>query len=199
MPATRYRDSQTPKKDETNRSKSLDKELGRLDADIQRFHVDSRRFLAGDLDIPPDDQMERIADTIRQLRIRGVRGVADNFRLSSLEARFNSHRELHNRRLREREQGLARRPGSGREQPDPTKGIVFGENGDLHAVENLYKGLFLRGGSRNPGMDLERFRSYIHRQADAIREKTGCRDIQFRIAMQEDGKAKIKARPIRRR
>ncbi|MEO1082645.1 MAG: MXAN_5187 C-terminal domain-containing protein [Acidobacteriota bacterium] len=177
----------------------LDRELNKLDRDIQQFHVDSRRFLAGDLDIPPEDLMERIAGTIRKMRVRGVRGVADNFRLNSLEARYNSHRELHNRRMRESEQSKARRHPSIRQEADPSKGIVFGENGDRHAVESLYKGLFLKSGTRNPAMDLERFRSYIHRQADTIREKTGCRDIQFRIDVQDDGKAKIKARPIRRR
>jgi len=187
--------AQAPKK----RDSELSRELDRLDREIQQFHVDSRRFLAGDLEIPPDDQMERIAATIRKLRVRGIRGVADNFRLNSLEARYNSHRELHNRRMRESEQGKSRRAMRGvRQEADPKKGIVFGENGDLHAVENLYKGLFLKTGTRNPKMDLENFRSYIHRQADTIREKTGCRDIQFRVDVQ-DGKAKIKAKPIRRR
>lgn len=177
----------------------LSRELDQLDREIQQFHVDSRRFLAGDLDIPPDDQMDRIASKIRKMRIKGIRGVADNFRMNSLEARYNSHRELHNRRVRETEQGATTRRNRGvREEADPRKGIVFGENGDKQAVETLYKGLFLKTGTRNPAMDLERFRTYIHRQADTIREKTGCRDIQFRIDVQDDGKAKIRARPIRR-
>lgn len=190
----RARDQESKKKNQ-----DLTRELDQLDREIQQFHVDSRRFLAGDLDIPPEDLMERISGTIRKLRVRGIRGVADNFRLNSLEARYNSHRELHNRRVRESEQGRSRRAMRGvREEADPRKGIVVGENGDLHAVEKLYKGLFLKSGTRNPAMDLERFRSYIHRQADTIREKTGCRDIQFRVDIQE-GKAKIKAKPIRRR
>ena len=62
---------------------------------------------------------------------------------------------------------------------------------DSRAVAALYQGLY----RRNPKMDLERFRTYIERQADVIRSKTGCQDIQFRIAVQ-DGKVKLKARPI---
>lgn len=190
--------SSNPKRPQA-KAPDLSHELDRLDREIQQFHIDSRRFMAGDLDIPPDELMERITASIRKLRVRGIRGVADNFRLNSLEARFNSHRELHNRRIRETEQGKTRRAVRGvRDQPDASRGIVFGENGDLHAVENLYKGLFLKTGTRNPAMDLERFRTYIHRQADTIREKTGCSDIQFRVDVQ-DGKAKIKAKPIRRR
>ena len=41
------------------------------------------------------------------------------------------------------------------------------------------------------------FRAYIDRQAEAIRKKTGCAEIQFRIAV-EEGKMKLKARPLRR-
>ena len=45
-------------------------------------------------------------------------------------------------------------------------------------------------------MDLDRFGAYLERQAEAIRSKTGCREIQFRVAV-EDGKMKLKAKPIR--
>ena len=50
--------------------------------------------------------------------------------------------------------------------------------------------------SSNPKMDLERFGAYLERQAESIRSKTGCREIQFRLAV-EDGKMKLKAKPIR--
>ncbi|MEM6793819.1 MAG: hypothetical protein AAF725_07535 [Acidobacteriota bacterium] len=176
-----------------------EQKLLKLDQEIRQFHVDSRRFMAGDLDVPPEELMERIVATIRQIRTSKMRGVADNFRLNSLEARFNSHRELHNRRLRERERKGVGRVLAGRDQLDPTQGIIFGENGDRQAVETLYKGLYLKSGTSNPKMDLERFRSYLHRQADVIRAKTGCTDIHFRIDTQDGGKAKIKAKPIRRR
>ena len=46
-------------------------------------------------------------------------------------------------------------------------------------------------------MDLGRFRAYLDRQAEVIRKKTGCAEIQFRIAV-EEGKMKLKAKPLRR-
>ncbi|MCP4203077.1 MAG: hypothetical protein GY769_14240, partial [bacterium] len=77
--------------------------------------------------------------------------------------------------------------------PDPRKGVVLGDRESSSAVEALYRGLYRPGSA----MDLERFRSYIHRQAEVVRAKTGCREIQFRIAVQ-DGKMKLKAKPVRR-
>ncbi len=64
------------------------------------------------------------------------------------------------------------------------------------AVEALYKGLYLRRGATRTSMDLERFRSHLEKQAGVIRAKTGCQEIQFRIA-EENGKMKIKAKPIK--
>ena len=43
--------------------------------------------------------------------------------------------------------------------------------------------------------DLGSFRAYLGKQVDAIRQKTGCSDVQFRLAL-EDGKLKLKARPL---
>lgn len=175
---------------------ALDQDVQVLTQWIEQFRIDSLRFFGGDLKIPPEDLKTQIAARFRQIRSGGVQGVADNFRLNSLEARFNSQLDLYNRKLREREQGGARRTASTPADPDPMQGVVVGSGGDNNAVEVLYKGLYLSTGARNPGMDLEKFRSYIDRQAAVVRSKTGADNIQFRIAV-EDGKMKIKAKPLK--
>ena len=174
-------------------NQQIEMEIDRLQASIQRFRVDSQRFFAGDLKLPPDELRERIAADIRRLRGKSQKGASASFRLGSLEAQFQSHQDLFGRRLRQRETSehrVASQPE--RPAPDPKKGVVLGGGNDAPAVEALYRGL------QNPKMDLDRFRVYIARQADAIRGKTQCREIQFRIATQ-DGKMKLKARPIRRK
>ena len=175
---------------------ALDQEVEILTRWIEQFRIDSLRYFGGDLKIPPEDLKTQITVKFRQIRTGGVKGVADNFRLNSLEARFNSQLDLYNRKLREREQGGARKAAKTQKAPDPTQGVVVGSAGHSNAVEVLYKGLYLNSGSRNPGMDLEKFRSYIDRQAAVVRSKTGADNIQFRIAV-EDGKMKIKAKPVK--
>ncbi len=176
-------------------NRELDRRIDRLAASIQKFRIDAQRFFAGDLKLPPEDLREKIAAELRQLRGPSRRvGAAARFRLGTLEAQFQSHLDLFGRRLREREL-IAAGPAAADEHrppPDPERGVVVGPRADSAAVEALYNGLH----QRNPKMDFERFRTYIHQQAEAIRAKTGCRDIQFRLAVQ-DGKMKLKAKPIR--
>jgi hypothetical protein len=101
---------------------------------------------------------------------------------------------------------------------DPQAGIVIGRSPDPGAVAALYEGLTAvtagqggaplagvtgstvgsdsaGGAAAGPRFDLASFGSYLQRQAAAIRDKTGCEDVQFRLAA-EDGKLKLKARPV---
>ena len=176
----------------------IERQLNQLDADIRRLRVDYQRFLAGDLHIPPEDLRESIHGRLRRLRTKNLKAAADNFRLNSLEARYNSYAELYSRRLREREEGSRRVAGAEQEKrPDAQKGVVIGQKAGSDEVTALYKGLYLRDGTRQPKASLESFQSYLDRQAQAIRQKTGCSEIEFRVA-EEGGKLKLKAKPLRR-
>ncbi len=173
----------------------VDQDIDRLAASIRRFRVDSQRFFAGDLKLPPDELRERIGTELRRLRNSSLNGARANFRLGTLEAQFQSHLDLYGRRLRAREQGQSSSVAKTTKVAvaDPAVGVVLGAQDNSAAVEALYGSLQ----QRNQGMSFEKFSAYIQRQADVIRNKTGCREIQFRVAVQ-DGKTKLKAKPIRR-
>lgn len=173
--------------------KKLEAEIMAIGPMINQYRIDFQRFFAGDLQRPPDELRERISKEIRRLQLSKLVTSANTFQLNSLEAQFNSQVELFGRRLREREQVGGRRGGAVKPQHDPQAGVVFGQDG---AVEALYKGLYMRGGQANASIDLERFRGHLSKQAAAIQAKTGAANIQFRIA-EEDGKLKLKARPIK--
>jgi hypothetical protein len=180
--------------------------IDHLAAEIQRLRVDFERFFSGALLIPPDELRRRVQAQLRQLRSVNAMSAVDRFRLGDLEARHNSYDELFSRRLRDREES---RPHTGHAPPpprampppryDPGAGIVIGPDPDPHAVAALYEGLTAAGapggGAEGPRFDLASFGSYLQRQAAAIRDKTGCAEIQFRLAA-EDGKLKLKARPL---
>lgn len=178
--------------------RNLEKDFIEIADTIHQFRIEIQRYFAGDIHIPPETMKDKLALRIRQLRNSGLRGVAENFRLSTLEAQFNSQVDFYNRKMREKEQGGSRRTVAPAEPPppDPTQGVVYGSGGHASAVEILYKGLYLQAGNRNPSMDLEKFREFVGKQAETIRAKTGCSDIQFRVEI-EDGKPKLKAKPVR--
>lgn len=172
--------------------------LDQLDRDIQRLRVDFERFFNGALPFPPDEQRARVQAQIRNLRGTSMLSAVDSFRLGDLEARFTSYNELFNRRVRDQEEGrqASHRPAPAPEARrfDPQKGIVFGDRVDPEAAEALYQGLAASPGDA-PRFDLDSFQTYLTRQVAAIREKTGCSQVQFRLTA-EDGKIKLKARPV---
>jgi hypothetical protein len=173
--------------------------LDQLNRDVQQLRVDFERFFNGALPFPPEELRGRV-----QAQIRGLRGMSngatavDTFRLNDLEARFNSYGELFNRRLRDIEEGrhppVRHAPPPAPRRYDPAQGIVFGDRVDPDAAEALYQGLISAPGD-TPRFDLDSFQTYLTRQVAAIREKTGCAEVQFRLAS-EDGKVKLKARPV---
>lgn len=176
--------------------REIQEELDQLARDVQQLRIDVERFFSGALPVPPEELRNRLQTQLRQLRNRNVSAVADSFRLGELEARFNSYNELFNRRLRDHEEGRrAARPAA----PPPSrfdveKGVVVRDRVEPAAAEALYVGLSASPGE-GPKFDLDSFQTYLERQAAAIRQKTGCDQVQFRLA-QEDGKVKLKARPV---
>jgi hypothetical protein len=172
-------------------------EIDQVAREVQQLRIDIERFFSGALPLPPEELRNRLQAQLRQLRNRNVSSVADSFRLGELEARFNSYNELFNRRLRDLEEGRrAARPAAPPPPPrfDVEKGVVVRDKVDPEAAEALYTGLRASPGE-GPKFDLDSFQSYLERQAAAIRQKTGCAQVQFRLA-QEDGKMKLKARPV---
>ncbi len=170
---------------------------------IEKFKVDFERFLAGATLTPPEELRMKLVRDLRELRGANLRAAAEQFRLASLEARFNSYTELFNRRLRDREEGRggrhprpARPADDTRRRLDAATGVVVTDRLEPDAVEALYEGLARRSASDgSPAMEPAAFRGYLAQQIESIRLKTGCDAVQFRIAT-EDGKLKLKAKPV---
>ena len=83
--------------------------LERLSSDLKTLRVDYERFFSGALRTPPEELRQRITQELRELRASNLPGVAENFRLGTLEAQFNSFHEVYGRRLREAEEGRGSR------------------------------------------------------------------------------------------
>lgn len=171
--------------------------LDQLQRDIRQLQIDFERFFNGGLPLPPEELRNRIQAQLRNLRNTNVTAAVESFRLSDLEARYNSYNEMFNRRLRDVEEGRGPHRVVAfveKQRFDPRGGIVFGSEINSEAAEALYHGL-ASGPGDGPRFDLDSFQTYLRRQTEAIRQKTGCTEVQFRVA-EEDGKLKLKARPV---
>lgn len=175
------------------RSQAMDQ----LERQIQQLRIDYERFFNGALPIPPLELQQRIQGRLRELRNSNLQGVADNFRLSSLEARFNAYHELYGRRLREREEGhgVGAVPQIQEEDWAAAGESLLVKGGvDPAAAQQLYESL-CRESPKPPGFDLESFRSYLERQAVSLRRRTGCSAVEFRLA-REGEEVKLRVRPV---
>lgn len=200
QPGQRHGAPGAPQRPGAPAAPALGDTLDQLNREIRQLQIEYEKFFNGALPTPPEELRSRIQAQIRSLRTLKITTTMDNYRLGDVEARFNSYNELFNRRLRDREEG--RRPGAlhaaapERRRYDPREGITFGGSFEPEAVEALYQGLVSRPGD-GPKFDLDSFEKYLARQVAALREKTGCDQVQFRLA-EEDGKLKLKARPVPR-
>ncbi len=172
--------------------------IDQLDRWIQEFRVEYERFLNGNLEVPPEPLRQQIARELREVRGINLKSVEENFRLANTEARFSSYCELFGRRVRAQEEGTApagTHRGGASSAADPARGLLIDGAMADEAVTALYQGLHRKAGAQ-PRFDLESFRTYLNRQLESIRDKTGCDRVLFRIA-EEDGKMKLRAKPIR--
>ncbi len=164
---------------------------------VQRLKIDFDRFFNGALPTPPESLRYKAFAEMRKLRSVHHKSAGIRFRVNSLEAKLNSLNELFNRRLRDAEMGLRPQAAAlaGRRRPveDPYDGVVIDKEPDPSAVEALYSELYGKS-KRGKKTDLESFRGFLLSQAEAIRDKTGCDDVVFRVTS-KDGKLKLKAKP----
>ena len=173
--------------------------IDRLDRDIKQLKIDFERFFTGNLPTPPEEFRAAVRQQIQSLRATPMQALVDRFRLNTLEARFNTLNELFNRRLREREEGATALAGHlvapTKRRYDPYQGIVVGEAPPPEAIQALYRELY-NDDTPSAGSNFKRFHTYLLGQMAAIRERSGCDEVKFRIAS-EDGQLKLKAKPVR--
>jgi hypothetical protein len=170
--------------------------IDRVEEDLRVLRIEYEKFFNGALEIPPEELRNRLSAELRRLRVGGgVKSVADDFRLASVEAQFNSYADRFVRRLREREEGRIGVPRvTAVRPPDPDGPVVIGgQDVSVEAAETLYRRL--ARGPNAPRFDLETFRVYLSRQLTSIQAKTGRAEVEFRIA-EEDGQMKLRARPV---
>lgn len=172
-----------------------------LERAFKELQVEYEKFFNGATEIPPEEMRQKLHTQLRRLRNQSL-SSAESFRLGTFEGKFNSYTEMFNRRMRLMEEGRTRigtvRATTGaKERPvhDPQRGVVVGDSIDTGAAEALYSGL--AAGANPPKFDLDSFNTYLQRQAEQIRQKTGAAQVQFRLEEDDGGKMRLKARPLR--
>jgi len=169
--------------------------LDALEGGISRLKIDFDRFFNGALPLPPEEQRKRVKRLIREARSHRLPTFADRFHLNTLEARFNTLSELFNRKLRDMETvGTVPSARTEKRPTFPAGGLVVGSSPDLSSVTSLYNELYNTAG-RQAKTDFDSFHNYLRQQINALRKRTGCEKVRFRVSS-ANGKPTLKAKPL---
>ena len=176
----------------------FDIQLASIEKDMRLLRIEFDRFMVGAVRIPPEELRLGIERRIRTMRQARVRSSVERFRLGTVEASFNTLRELHGRRLREIESGKSARHKTVTSGPrlDAGRGFEIGDKSDRSAIEALYESLYGHSG-RTSKVDFGSFERHVTKQIARLREKTGCAKVHLRVA-HEGETLKLKAKPVRK-
>jgi hypothetical protein len=158
---------------------TVDDQLSRLEEDIRRLKIEFDMFFNGASKRPPYDTKGRV-DTIMK-RIGDDRSLtfAQRYRYNSLGSRYNAFRDLWRRTMQGREEFVCK---------DAHK--------DVDLVKDIYAALVEAKKMCSESVEdfsFPRFHRLIASQADGLKERLGCERVSFSIDV-EGGHVSFKAR-----
>jgi len=194
----------------------LSDDLDRLDQTIRQLQVKWDMFFAGQEKKPPNDVQAQVEKLIRTYAFTEIRNNAERFRYQGLTARYNTFKELWQKRLRAREEGKAfgvhglkadvlpppPPPGT---SPAARAGSASADgqyrigdaSRDTAAVRALYEQFVTErqklGEASAPAF--ESFQQLISQQTSKILEK-GAKAVDFRLDT-KGGKVSLKAKVVK--
>ncbi len=180
-------------------NKDFERDLTRLDNDISQIKRDFEIYFAGASKKPPLDALKKLDQTIKRASLTQGLSYAQRFRYNTLAARFNSYRDLWDKQMRAKEEG--RSPGGvppHAEIRHRTQPVVPAEPPTSRA-EKIFKDYLTarqQTGETAGSLTYQNFSHQLQEQKKALLEKLRCKDIEFYVAI-ENGRTKLKARPIR--
>ena len=198
-------------------------DLARLDQRIVKLRIEFDLFFSGALPRPPLETRDALDKEVKRLGNTREMKLAQRFLYNNVLNRWNLFNELWNKRLQAREEGVRTPPVARRRRqaeetvaPSPAPGVsspaarpessrrllaraaVRSASDSPEGLKSLYRS-FLEaqqesGAGRAPSY--ERFCKEIQRQAEAIRQKSPCERVDFRLYL-ENNKVCLRARPLK--
>ena len=176
----------------------LQEDIARVEQAIRALRVEFSKFFAGALERPPYTLQTPITTTLNSLLNGGGgenRRTVDQFRLNSLNAKFNSLAEMWNKNVRNLEEGrpsaLQRQSSPGNTQERTPEELcrvgvrAAGATPDDPAIKKLYD-TFLRAsrqtGAEKPSLSYQSFYAQISRRLEKHHRK-GHEELTFRVCV----------------
>jgi hypothetical protein len=186
---------------EPNVSTTIRADIARLETGIRQLKIQYDMFFAGALPKEPYELRQSLQKLIRRNSNATIQRYADQYHFNTLVSRFNSLTELWGRTLREREEGerssraaLEREMGQERVVGSCRVREVNADDVALRKLHARFQEARENAGNGNGQVPFEAFVRGIGKQAQRIREKSGCAEVDLRIVI-ADNQVQLKARP----
>lgn len=185
---------------------SIDDDLQKVDVKLSQLKRDYEQYFLGIRKREPINLRREVEKILRYWGNMHIPKAAARFRFNTLNARFFSYRQMWERVVREIENGTYKRDvfkaklherERGIDSTAPPRSTASKESADPERETiAAYLDARLACGQANKGLSEAKVRSILEDQRKTLKEKYGCRDIQFRVEV-IDGKAMLKASPVR--
>jgi len=188
-----------------------EEDLKTLEYGTRLVQVSWEKFFSGLERFPPNEEMRRLEVIVRRYAGGEIRNSGRRFLYQSLTARFNTYKDMWNKRLRAIEEGrpvgfhgtkVAQAPPPpprARPQPGPSGEFrIQNRLGDAEAVQQLFEQFIeARKDLGEPAnVKFESFQKLIAQQTDRILSKKEADSVAFRLET-KGGRVSLKARPVR--
>jgi hypothetical protein len=180
-------------------SAAIETALVRLETSIRQLKVQYDMFFCGALPRQPHELRARVERMIKQYTNAPIRKYAHRFHFNALVGRYNSFSELWGKTLRTLEEGERNLP----ERHNGEKLIdrcrihdPIEEQERLRTIHARYLEARNKLEKRGGKLPFEAFVKGIATQAERLRQKSACDEIELRLVVSER-KVHLKARPGR--
>jgi hypothetical protein len=183
--------------------KDAESDLQLLEVKIKQARNEYEQYFLGTRPREPHLLRAEVQKMITYYTNVSIPNTAQRFRFNSLQARFFSLRRHWDNTLRKMEDGTYRRhvfkANIRRATAEPAKAPAAELKATRPEAPDIfadYRAAREKCGQSVERMDRAHIDAQIAKQREAIQARTGCRDVLFRVVV-EDGRAKLKASPVK--
>lgn len=185
--------------------------LDEFEQEIFQLKIEYDKYFNGFERIEPQADRDRARRTLHELELDCPNNTAQAHKMRSLKARFAAYELYWQRNLVQIERGthpkfkfragLKERERQATEEAARKEAAAREQHERARREDRAWKAIFdsyleaRRSCGQSTEVPFEAVRDTLKKQVAAIKEKTGCKSVKFRVAV-EDGKAKVKAIPV---
>ena len=179
---------------------TFERNIKTLEDRIRTLRIEWDLFFCGQRKVPPTKELEDLDALAKSLNNSKIGDNAVRFKFASVYSNYIAMSELWKKRLRNQEEGKFKIRPVRRSAPTaaPADAVVLsGPSGQNIKIKSLFhQFLNMANPEEVKSLNFQNFSVKISQQVEAIMRKTGCREVQVSVRM-EDGKVKLKAKPLK--